>query len=641
MKQIIYVILLLTISSCVDEFIAKDEIINLKEVENIASEKVVPITKSLEKFQEQSYTDYPFTREDDSLYIESMGWKISKMYEDSISYLINGELLFLKESLLDRRFSVQERLYGNTIHLDFQHILFEINKNSNLDISAPSYFSDAINEWNSLNGCNLYFGISGQYKYNTSGWFKVTAEIGPNNNYNADIIKELEFGIMIVPTSSTDNNVPASYMYINPDHENFKRLSESKKKYAIMHAIGHLIKLQDADTSDDLITDGMWNERSYTIMNKNYFLDDMYNCTGFSGYDKDDLAEVYPIRTSVIHGVNQIKTYDSQIPSLDLKQYKTYEFSSEPLGPKIGQENLYYEYEISGPADDYSISVVNDKTVRITFNTIGTYSISARLKSNDIDGLDILSNTIVYKVINNALYLPKVNDIALNKPFNVQWIYADANYPDAEIEVTGEEYLFGDGAENIDIKSFFNGKVSVTLSEYGCYRITLKAQTPTGQTLKVRSFLIGEFWNPNIWVVQNGTNFPFNPNFTKKYSDAISEHPMDSNLTANGPGEYIITIGGNYSGLQHNFYADLYMSYLRQYEEYGMADRRLDVRLVTEDAPFGSIKRNAGSTKVTYGPLKPVIITGLSGSCGVPQSAWANYYGHQTIIVPTDYIKLE
>lgn len=72
-----------------------------------------------------------------------------------------------------------------------------------------------------------------------------------------------------------------------------------------------------------------------------------------------------------------------------------------------------------------------------------------------------------------------------------------------------------------------------------------------------------------------------------------------------------------------------------------MADRRLDVRLVTEDAPFGYIKRNAGSTKVTYGPLKPVIITGLSGSCGVPQYAWANYYGHQTIIVPTDYIKLE
>lgn len=169
----------------------------------------------------------------------------------------------------------------------------------------------------------------------------------------------------------------------------------------------------------------------------------------------------------------------------------------------------------------------------------------------------------------------------------------------------------------------------------------MKAITPTGQTLKTRSFLIGEFWHPNTWVVQNETEFPFNPNFTEKHSDEISERPMRSDIVVNGPGEYVIVIDGNYSNLQHNFYGDLYMSYLRQYEVYGAAERRLDVRLVTEDAPFGNIKRNAGSTKVTYGPLKPVIITGLSGSCGVPEYACGNYYGHQVLVVPDDYINVE
>ena len=32
---------------------------------------------------------------------------------------------------------------------------------------------------------------------------------------------------------------------------------------------------------------------------------------------------------------------------------------------------------------------------------------------------------------------------------------------------------------------------------------------------------------------------------------------------------------------------------------------------------------------------------GLSGSCGVPEYAYANYYGHETVVVPEDAIRVE
>ena len=640
-KQLISLLYICVLVSCADALTEYDSVNVSEEVQKTSMEEIIPMTKSVEDVQDMSYMDssYPYTREEDSLYIESLGWKIDRMYEDSLYYLVNGELLFVKADLMTDRNTVQGRMYGHMIDINTQHLLLNVNQTNNHSVSIPSHFTDAIAEWNSLEGCNIYFAISSQYAYDTSGWWNVNVEIGPDHIYNSDLAEELEFGIMIVYSSSQEDNVPANYLYINPDHDNYKNLTDSQKKHAIMHALGHVIKLHNADESETWIG-GSWNEKTYTIMNKSYFMDDMYFCNGFSDFDRDDLAAIYPVVKSVVHGVTLKETYDPQLPAGKLKQYKAYDFSSELITPKRGDEEFYCEYEINGPVEGYSITSVNDTTVRISFNTTGTYRVTSILKSDEISGLELVSNTVVYEVINNELYHPEVEDITLNRPFELQWVYADENYPDAEIVVTGVEYFFGDGASNIDIDEVFNGKVSVTLSEYGCYRINMKAVTPSGQILKIRRFLVDEYWRPGMWAAQDGTEFPFSPKFFEKRHDKISERPMESRIVSNGPGEYVITIGGSLT-LQHNFYAELYMSYLRQYEELLHTERRLDVRLVTEDAPFDYIMRNAGSSNVTYGPLRPVIIMGLSGSCGVPEYAYANYYGHETVVVPEDAIRVE
>lgn len=642
-KLFILSLFLFVIASCADaltEF-KTSGISDLPEV--ICSEEVMPMTRSVGDMPDTSCSDYPYTREEDSLYIESLGWKIRKIYEDSLCYLVNGELLFMKEDLLTNRNSVQERLFGNKINPLTQRMLLSVYY---IDGNTYEIFKEAVAEWNAIEGCNIYFAINGEYEYSTEDWYDVEVSRTTNTNLSDPLREELELGMVITISPSLDG--PAIKLQIDPDNATFSSLSSEQKKYAIMHALGHVIKLDDADEGNTTIEDSIWNERIYTIMNMSYFMDDMYNCTGFSYTDQDNLAAIYPIQESIIHGVKQNVTSDPQLPVNTLKQYKTYEFTSEPITPKRGDEDFYCEYEVNGPSDDYVVTMVNDTTASIRFNTAGTYRIRSILKSHDINGLEFCSEAVTYNVINDVYSVP-VSDpedenynrtISLGTPFELQWIYADRNYPDAEIVVSGMEYYFGDGSDNIEIDEISNGKVSVTLNEYGRYRITMKAVTPGGQILKVRRFLINEFWHPNMWVAQDDFEFYYTPVFFEKQRDIIYETPLDSPKAHEDSGEYIIMIGRDLV-MRHNFYADLYMSYHRQYEEFGLGERRMDVRYATEAEPFSCIEIAAGSEQVAYGPLKPMRILNVSGECGVPNYAYANYYGHAVVIIPDDSISIE
>ena len=114
-------------TSCENEI---TECITTKEIKElgICTEEIA--TKSMQSSTQADTIDldeYPYTLDEDSLYIESLGWKIASIIESDSLYIINGELVASKDSLLLHRTHLQERLYGETIHSSTHHIYFNIS----------------------------------------------------------------------------------------------------------------------------------------------------------------------------------------------------------------------------------------------------------------------------------------------------------------------------------------------------------------------------------------------------------------------------------------------------------------------------------------------------------------------------------
>lgn len=112
--------------SCESEIV---QIENPQEVIELIVDPEEPITKStLTNTQVDTFTieNYPYTLQEDSLYIESLGWKVDSITDCDSLYIINGDLFTYKNTLFSHRIQPSSRLCGDIIHSSTQHIYINI-----------------------------------------------------------------------------------------------------------------------------------------------------------------------------------------------------------------------------------------------------------------------------------------------------------------------------------------------------------------------------------------------------------------------------------------------------------------------------------------------------------------------------------
>lgn len=624
--------------SCENEI---TECITSKEINEIeiCTEEIV--TKSMQPSIQTDtidFDDYPYTLEEDSLYIESLGWKIASIIESDSLYIINSELVASKDSLLLHRNHIQDRLYGETIHSSTQHIYFMIDAEDTGE--ALQSFISAIDEWNNIPDCNLYFS-SNYHSFNESNtynWYSVNVEISNDDSFFNDPVWHdyySETGIMVeLPIASTSPRFPGCNMWIDATHDVFSALDSDQKKYAYMHAIGHLINLKDADKREDWIP-GTSNTDMSIMTSYSYLKSWNMQWTGFTYQDKEDLAYIYPLNNIIITGVSLRDVRDNQLALRTLKLYKPYEFTADISAIKKGQNELSLDFDITG--GNYEMEYVNATTVRVIFTDTGFYDIKATLNPHNLDSqfVNNHSDEQRYTVVGDAISYP--GSITRNQPFELYWRYTNKQYPDATIVFSGIEHLFDKNASNITFTPIQNGRTKVTLKDFGQYTITMKAVTPAGEVLDQHKLHIEEYYHPPMDVIDTCSFFKEVPFYCFSIGNDICEEDMSMAIPASGTNTQALAVRlDTRNSFKHRCYIKAYKKYHRQLYDFA---RRIDVRHVTDTTSFIPLLFEKDDIALYFVPSQKLTMSAGVGGLGEDESA--DYTSYMAFIVPDDSIRFE
>ena len=157
MKRNLTIITLITLmfNSCEEEITILNDS-RISEIDKVSEQNEI-LTKSQQVESPSDTSDverYPYNIIEDSLYIKSLGWNVDSIHDEGDFYIINNELLVYKDTLISQRNVPHERIYGSLIHPAAQHIYLNIDSDNDENLQA---FIQAVNEWNSIHNCNLYF----------------------------------------------------------------------------------------------------------------------------------------------------------------------------------------------------------------------------------------------------------------------------------------------------------------------------------------------------------------------------------------------------------------------------------------------------------------------------------------------------
>lgn len=573
--------------------------------------------------------DYPYTVEEDSLYIESMGWTISEISDEGDYYVVNNELLFFKTDMITYRDETQTKLYGTPLAEKAQHMILHINYYKSQDELQP--FIDAVNEWNSLDGCNIFFDADIQsIDYDKSGWPVINVDVADSNVMTIDY-NVLDLGIGITPGTKYG---PGHYMLVDTDNEEYLALSYENKKYAIMHALGHLIGLEDAEKSNNLI-EGTSNNTNSIMASYSYLQSVNKNWSGFTFDDIKFLSQIYPLRIDeIILNAPEGVTYLS-----DLKQYMPYIFTSSCRAVKPVTD-VEFEYEVVCPEGGFvTKKFINGTTAQITFNTSGLYTVRTIAKSTT----SILPETYIdernFRIIGEIIYCPEsLSEVSLNEEFSIYWRCPDATNPsdpESEIEISGYESVFDKNSNNISFRKS-NDTTYVTIKDYGKYEITMKAVASDGTILKIYKLNIEKYYRPNYrgMVSYVSDELGFTPPCFSIQGEVCNDDMSKVKLeqTINNAYEILFMVSDKFP---QRFCIHRY----RKYRRLSGYARRMDVRELVDTTSYTPITFPKGTPPMYYVSV-PCLITD-SETIGMDPDTYTRYICYYAYIFPKDKIELK
>ena len=581
-------------------------------------------TKSYSSFSDSlDLGNYPYSIEEDSLFLEALHGKIVSIVDRNEYYVINDEFIYFKCELQNRVAGSTSRMYGNLLHESAQHIYLSLNCGFDSFMmgyeNELSIFKEAVDEWNNLNNCNIFFALSDDYNYygNPYNWYAVNVYIDDQVAIYGDQEQYLQENNMNYLWGGTHSNVPYQNLWINVENSTYKNFDNQTKKYLMMHALGHLVRLQDFELGHDWFA-GTSTGDIYSIMySYSYLYQWGMSWSGFSRIDEEDLAYIYPLKPSSVD-----YTFVPNQTSNQLEIDKEYTIVSMVESLK-SLNDCSYEYEISAEAESYEYTVVND-TLKIKFYNSGTYYITLNLKLKS--GL-VFSCTKEFNVIGESIVLPSESEIVVGQEFTINWLCKE----NQSVTYTAIETIFDNSDKNISITMLSSSEASILIKDYGSYIITMRKKGNNGNIIQTRTFYIDRFYRPEMSFPDYfGTIDVFD--YRQNVFEIGRECPEDvSDIIITGLNPPYTIMVGDGGALQERLYVKQYAKF---YRDAFLPPFRVDRGPVT-----------AISTGVERTFLKGIsgiiqIPAGRNGYISVPEPGWLNYTGYYAIIIPEDRVYL-
>ena len=181
--------------------------------------------------------NYPYTMEEDSLFLETILGKVRSIVDRHEYYVVNEEFIYLKEELIERSIGNSSRLYGTLLDESCQYIYLSLHNGTDNNYSSYDndliIFKEAVAEWNNLENCNIFFALSDDDNYmgNPREWFEVNVYIDDVVEVNSNQIHYFAEDGLNYLWGGTQNDMPFLNIWFNVSNVTYKEFDEETKKF--------------------------------------------------------------------------------------------------------------------------------------------------------------------------------------------------------------------------------------------------------------------------------------------------------------------------------------------------------------------------------------------------------------------------
>ena len=386
-----------------------------------------------------------------------------------------------------------------------------------------------------------------------------------------------------------------------------------------MHALGHLVRLKDAELNKNHISETNTNDIFSIMYSYSYLLKYGMIWSGFSYVDKEDLARVYPLL---------VDDFSFEItPSISNKKF--YENVSYKITPTYTAVKPFtqteYVVEVDTGSNNYDLQVNQDGSADVIFYSQCNVAIKVDLFVKDELKKSCEDN---FSVVGENITIPASPDeINIGSNFPISWECSQGE----TVEFTGMELLFDYHPRNITISSNNKGDATVNLKSYGSYVINMVKHYENGSEDKHRTLYIDKYYRPELYFPDYfGTSDVFD--YRQKVFELGRECPEDVSdiiFTGTNPA-YTITVGDG-GPLQERLCVRLYEKF---YRDAFIPPYRVDRGPVTVQTGYVERLYSKGRTGIIQLP------PGRNGYIHVPEPGWMTYKGYYAIIIPDDLLLL-
>lgn len=299
-------------------------------------------------------TAYPYTIEEDKILLAQLGFDTTYVQEFDTYYRISESGGIQKEALRIYREQPATRISDRkNLPIESQHIYLYCYYD---DYNVTQLILNAIDEWNNIKNCNIHFYTNLRPE---DSYLACNTYLHVKNQPISYIQNTLEY-----VDYWTITGVP-NMVAIDTQHQKWGLLSDTQKKYFIMHALGHVIGLDDI--TEEL--DYLWDP---TIMKSHTFISES-NTEVWSGFSENDIAQLqqlYPIPTT------EFAFEWSGSDSTSELLCQTNSTISVAVTQSGGNQIDYtVEYTVDADESDYTVSEWGS-TLNFEFLEAGTYTVT-------------------------------------------------------------------------------------------------------------------------------------------------------------------------------------------------------------------------------------------------------------------------
>ena len=549
---------------------------------------------------------------EDSLYLVSLFGCINTLEQFDSCYVINGDQLISTDDLAILKQTANNRMFGRVLPNNVQHIYVVINNYGN-NYSIKNNVIEALNQWNNISNCNIYFAHrDGTYNSsNEYNWIDMSIDIDPSSGIGSNVNCNSGLGIL-VNTAITPE--PSRKITVNSSNSSFSQLNDSQKTFAIMHALGHALGLNDAESNSNWIP-GTSGTYATSIMNSyDYNIQNGLVWQGFTDNDKEDLGYIYPLllinpRFSVngiiSNGEMQAGcNYDIELQYDAIKQY----------------DNCSICYSVSSSDVTYDPNSIEGHLSIISYSS-GDVNVLAEVKNSVGDILDSYNEN--FSVIGNAPIFP--SNIALGESFTLEWPCDDGE----SLALLITENYFDNDDRNVSYTQSSNSTYSLRILDYGDYTITLK-QFKASRVIGEKSIHVRKLFRTDYSFEIRDTLTRSIPHWLLPNQIYACPEDMSQLVVTSVNNPNYVRFGDN-NKLTDRIAFNTYNIYFR---DAFIPPQRVDRRPVCDTTYFTLHSYPKGYDSRIELPAAN------NGYISIALPGWLNYYGRKGVMIPDDVYEI-